>query len=129
MTTKSEFVLLALPMSAIVASSAFAVQYLTVSQAQEVIFPGQKLTPADVVLTEVQRKAIEKMSGVPVRSSEQKIWRAPAGGWFILDQVIGKHEFIPYALGLNGDGSVKQVEILEYRETYGDQIRDLKWRA
>jgi len=26
--------------------------------------------------------------------------------------------------GLNADGSVKQIEIMDYRETYGGQIRD-----
>jgi Na+-translocating ferredoxin:NAD+ oxidoreductase RnfG subunit len=51
------------------------------------------------------------------------------GGWFIVDEVVGKHEFITYAAGLNADGSVKQIEIMDYRETYGGQIRDQKWRA
>ena len=43
--------------------------------------------------------------------------------------MVGKHEFITYAVGLNADGSVKQIEIMDYRETYGGQIRDQKWRA
>ena len=43
--------------------------------------------------------------------------------------MIGKHEFIPFALGLNQDGSVKDIEILEYRESYGDQVRKPAWRA
>jgi hypothetical protein len=34
-----------------------------------------------------------------------------------------------YAVGLNSDGSVKQIEIMDYREIYGGQIRDEKWRA
>jgi Na+-translocating ferredoxin:NAD+ oxidoreductase RnfG subunit len=55
--------------------------------------------------------------------------RFGAGGWFIVDEVVGKHEFITYAIGLNSDGSVKQIEIMDYRETYGGQIRDQKWRA
>jgi len=38
---KSEFVLIALPLSALIAPSAFAVQYLTVEQAQKAIFPGK----------------------------------------------------------------------------------------
>ena len=60
---------------------------------------------------------------------EQPVWRVGAGGWFIVDEVVGKHEFITYAVGLNSDGSVKQIEIMDYRETYGGQIRDQKWRA
>jgi hypothetical protein len=30
---------------------------------------------------------------------------------------------------LNADGSVKQIEIMGYRDTSGSQKRDQKWRA
>ena len=126
---KSELVFVALPISAIVAPSAFAVQYLSVDQAQKAIFPGKSFTAAPVKLTAAQRKAIEQASGVRVLKDEQPVWRVGAGGWFIVDEVVGKHEFITYAVGLNSDGSVKQIEIMDYRETYGGQIRDQKWRG
>ena len=126
---KSEFVFVALPISALVAPSAFAVQYLNVEQAQKAIFPGKTFTSAPVKLTSSQRKAIEQASDVRVLRDEQHIWRVSGGGWFIVDEVVGKHEFITYAVGLNTDGSVKQIEIMDYRETYGGQIRDQKWRA
>ena len=126
---KPEFVFIALPASALIAPSAFAIQYLTVEQAQHAIFPGKSFTAAPVKLTSVQRKAIEQASSVRVLHDEQQVWRVSGGGWFIVDEVVGKHEFITYAAGLAADGSVKQIEIMDYRETYGDQIRDQKWRA
>ena len=126
---KSEFAFIALPVSALIAPSAFAVRYLTVDQAQQAIFPGKSFTAAPVKLTSVQRKAIEQASGVRVLHDEQQVWRVSGGGWFIVDEVVGKHEFITYAAGLNPEGSVKQIEIMGYRETYGGQIRDQKWRA
>jgi Na+-translocating ferredoxin:NAD+ oxidoreductase RnfG subunit len=64
-----------------------------------------------------------------VRSPEQKVWKVEGGGWFLLDEVLAKHEFITYALGLNADGSVKQIEVMDYREAYGYEIRNEKWRA
>jgi FMN-binding domain len=126
---KSELLFVALPISALVAPSAFAVQYLTVDQAQKEIFPGKSFTGASVKLTSGQRKAIEKIGGVRVLRDEQQVWRVSGGSWFIVDEVVGKHEFITYALGLNGDGSVKQIEIMDYRETYGGEIRNASWRA
>ena len=126
---KSEFVFIALPASALIAPSAFAIQYLTVEQAQRAIFPGKSFTATPVKLTSVQRKAIEHASGVRVLHDQQQVWRVSGGGWFIVDEVVGKHEFINYAAGLTADGSVKQIEIMDYRETYGGQIRDQKWRA
>ena len=106
-----------------------ATVYLNVEQAQQAIFPGATMTSADVKLTDEQRKAIEKASGIRVRNPEQKVWKVAGGGWFILDEVVGKHEFISYAVGLNVDGSVKQIEVMDYRETYGYEIRNGKWRA
>jgi Na+-translocating ferredoxin:NAD+ oxidoreductase RnfG subunit len=78
-------------------------------------------------------KAIEKDSGVRVRLATQKVWLAQRGetflGWVIADEVLGKHEFINWALALNPDGGVRHIEILDYRETYGSQIRKDKWRG
>lgn len=125
---RSRFVLI--PVAAVVVSApAFAATYLSVEQAQGVLFPGATLTPEFRTLTGDQVKAIEKGSGVNVLSRELRVWRASTGGWFIVDQVVGKHEFIPFALALDRDGAVSGVEILEYRETYGDQIRQAAWRA
>lgn len=126
---KPEFAFLALPVSALIAPSAFAVRYLTVEQAQQAIFPAKSFTASPVKLTTVQRKAIAQASGVRVLREEQQVWKVTGGGWLIVDEVVGKHEFITYAVGLNADGSVRQIEIMEYRETYGDQIRDQNWRA
>jgi Na+-translocating ferredoxin:NAD+ oxidoreductase RnfG subunit len=42
--------------------------------------------------------------------------------------VIGKHELITYAVGLDAGGSVRGIEVLEYRESYGGQIRYDSWR-
>jgi len=114
---------------AIVAPAALATVYLSTEQAQQAIFPGATLAPARIVLTDAQAHAIESRSDVNVRTRELKAWRVAGGGWFIIDEVVGKHEFITYAIGLNADGSVKQIEIMDYRESYGYQIRDPRWRA
>lgn len=56
------------------------------------------------------------------------MWRVEDRGFFVIDQVVGKHELITYAVGLNPDGSIRQIEILEYRETYGSEVRNAAWR-
>ena len=126
---KSEFAFLALPAVALVAPSAFAVQYLTIEQAQREIFPGKSFTAAPVRLTSAQKKAIEQASSARVLKDEQQVWKVSGGGWFIVDEVVGKHEFITYAVGLTSSGAVQQIEIMDYRETYGGEVRDAKWRA
>lgn len=119
-----------LPLAGIVVAGgpAYATVYMSIEQAQAVMFPGATFRPEPRTLTDEQAKAIAKASGVDVRSKQIKAWRASTGGWFIVDEVVGKHEFIPFALALDDQGAVKGVEILEYREAYGDQIRNPEWR-
>ena len=116
-----------LPVAAI-STSVYATTYLTVEQAQQTIFPGATLTQAFVTLTDDQKREIERRSGVEVSNKAVRLWKVGSGGYFIVDEVIGKHEFITYAIGLNADGSVKQIEIVVYRESYGYEVRNAAWR-
>jgi hypothetical protein len=120
-----------LTVPATVAGSAvpgFANTYLSVEQAQQAIFPGASFTQFPVTLTPDQQKKIESRCKVGVRSRDLKVWKVSGGGWLFVDQVIGKHEYITYAMGLTANGAVKQIEIMDYRETYGYQVQDEPWR-
>ena len=113
---------------------AFAVQYLSVEQAQKVLFPAAtEFKPRTLLLTDAQRSAIAKAADARVRTAEVKAWEARSAqgllGTIVVDEVYGKHEFITYAVAVLPDGSVKQVEILDYRESYGGQVRNDAWRA
>lgn len=119
-----------LPAAALtIAVPAHATVYLTMEQAQKLMFPGETLTPYPVTLTDDQVSKIEDSSDTDVLSHHLNAWKASGGGWFITDQVVGKHEFIPIALGIDAHGAVTDLEILEYRETYGDGVRNPKWRT
>ncbi|MBO9579601.1 MAG: FMN-binding protein [Sphingobium sp.] len=118
------------PLAALAAPTAvYATVYLTVEQAQQQMFPGEVLRPDFRLLAPEQIAAIRKGSGESPLGRELKVWRASGGGWFIVDEVVGKHEFITFALGIDASGAVKDVEILDYREAYGGQVRDPRWRA
>lgn len=117
------------PVAALVAAPACATTYFSVAEAQSAMFPGESLQPIGKVLTSDDAKAIQQASGVRVREKELKAWRAAGGGWFYLDRVLGKHEFITYAVALDAGGAVRRVEILDYRETWGGEVRNPKWRA
>jgi Na+-translocating ferredoxin:NAD+ oxidoreductase RnfG subunit len=105
-----------------------ATVYLSVEQAQSAMFPHQKLTPAFRQLQPTEIAAIKRASGLAPLSKQLQAWRVQDGGWFIVDRVVGKHEFITYAVALTRDGAVRNVEILEYRETYGGEVRSPAWR-
>lgn len=124
---KTKFTLLPIAALVLPGGPAYATVYMSVQQAQALMFPGATFQPYSRTLTGEQVKAIEHASGVPVRNRELKAWRVSTGGWFIVDEVVGKHEFIPFAMAVDKEGAVKGIEILEYREAYGGQIRDPAW--
>lgn len=94
------------------ANPAYATQYLTVAQAQKLLFP---------------------QAGEFMATGQPNAWaaRGAAGplGHFFVDEVIGKHEKITYAVAISPDGAVRGVEILDYREPRGGEVRDAAWRA
>lgn len=120
---------LLIPAAVMVAAPVRATTYLSVEQAQEAIFPGAKFTADFKNLSGADIARIEKESDATVYSREVKCWKVDRGGWFIVDEVIGKHEFITYALGLDAGGAVQGIEIMDYRETHGGEIREPAWRA
>lgn len=112
----------------------YAVQYLTLEQAQKLMFPAaDQFVPMPVQLSPEQKAAVEKYARVSLRQARQPVWRVEQAGrpvgWFVLDEVYGKHEFISYAVALDTTGAVQGVEILDYRETRGGEVRDPQWRA
>ncbi len=124
-----------IPVAAVtVAGQVQAAQYLTVEQAQKLMF-GKTATfeRNDLMLETEAASAIQKASGVRVERNKQPLWEVREGdrlvGYFIIDEVYGKHEYITYAVALEADGRVRQIEILVYRESYGYEIRNPAWRA
>ena len=49
--------------------------------------------------------------------------------FFVLDHVIGKHLYIDYAVSIDRAGRIHRVDILQYRELYGGEIRSPSWLA
>ncbi len=115
-------------LAAVPAVHAEARIFVSVEQAQKKIFGNTPLRQTPVVLTEAQTEKMRAASSVRQSFRGERIWRAPYGSWFIVDEVLGKHEMITYALVLNADLSVRQIEVLEYHESYGYEVAEASWR-
>jgi hypothetical protein len=102
--------------------------YLTEDQAAAVLFPGLHLEPRWMDLTPDEVKAIAKASGEKGLSPHIRILWGPHEEALVIDKVLGKHELITYAVAIAPDGKVKAIEIMDYRETFGYQVRDKNWR-
>src|SRR5262249_12690901 len=109
----SNWVRWTLPVAAVtaVASPAHGVSYMSVGGAQKAAVP--------------QAKQVGKYYGGSLR--------AKAGGevvgLVVLDHVIGKHLYIDYTVAFDTTGRVTKVDILQYRESYGGEVREAGWLA
>jgi Na+-translocating ferredoxin:NAD+ oxidoreductase RnfG subunit len=102
--------------------------YVSAEQAQKNLFPNRQLTKAPVIITDDLQERMRVASSIRHPFRGDRIWRAPDGGWLIIDEVVGKHEMITYALGIDYKGSILGIEILEYVESYGYEVADASWR-
>jgi Na+-transporting NADH:ubiquinone oxidoreductase subunit NqrC len=112
---------------------ALATQYLSPEQAQQLIFPEADAFKSEpLALDSAQMREVEQLSGLPARSVQWRVVAAFKGdtllGHVVLDDVVGRSELISYAVGINRDASVRQVEILTYRESHGGEVRLPTWR-
>jgi len=107
----------------------YAEVFMNTEQAKEVLWQTTAMSPVAIVLTNDQMDAIEDASGTWVKNGNLKAWKTETGGWFIIDQVVGKHEMIDLAVALTNEGKVKGIEVLRYREAYGAGVRHPKWLA
>lgn len=120
---------LALALGPVVGIEAFAEVFMSDNKAAEVLFPGVAFEKKQIKLEKDDVKRIEKNSGETVRGTEMTVFRGPKGETVYIDRVLGKHEFITYAVGIGADHKVTGIEILEYRESYGHEIKRDNWRA
>jgi len=121
-----------IPAAIVAVAPAQAKIFMNEEQAQQVLFPGGRFTPQFLTLTESQARGISQKAKAPVHSRDVRAWRATTSdgsdGWFFLDQVEGKGDWISYAVALDGEGGVVGIEILECVADY-DTITMPQWRA
>jgi hypothetical protein len=102
--------------------------YVSVEQAQKILVPHQSLTKNPIIITDDLQDKMRIASSIRHPFQGNRIWKSIDGGWFIVDEVVGKHEMITYAVALSPLGAVTGIEILDYVESYGYEVADHQWR-
>ena len=102
--------------------------YISIEQAQKILFPSQSLTKTPIIITDELQEKMRLASSIRYPFRGDRIWKTSDGSWLIIDEVIGKHEMITYAVALSASGSVLGLEILEYVESYGYEVAEVDWR-
>ena len=102
--------------------------YLTKKQAFEIAFPGaDKVDREKKWLTDEQKKSIGDLCLQKFKPNRVTFYVGKRGGvpmgYAIIDHEIGKSFPITFMVVLNVDGSVRDVEIMVYREPRGWEVR------
>ena len=85
-----------------------------------------------VTLSARAREEVERQLGEKLERGEYIFYVARSGddidGYALFDREIGQHEYIDFATFFDCDGRVTRVEVVAYREPYGDAIRSQRFR-
>jgi hypothetical protein len=111
-----------------------ATEYLSVEAAQKALFPqADRFTEVVLSLSPAQRERVAALAGPQPPHRSLRAWRAQraneALGFVFVDEVIGKEDFITYAVGIDAAGRLSAPEVLAYRESHGGEIRSEAWRG
>ena len=117
-----------------VPAPAYAALYLTSEQALHNAFPtADSFAPSRIALSPAQWQSINSDTVAPVAEREPRAWVASSAGkplgQLYVDEVLGKQLNIKDAVAVGLDGRVQRVDILEYRETHGYEVRNARWLA
>ena len=102
--------------------------YVSAEQAQRILFPNQALTKNPIIITQELQEKMRAASSIRHAFQGERIWKTTDGSWLVIDEVIGKHEMITYAVALSSTGTILGIEILEYVESYGYEVAEPQWR-
>lgn len=119
----------ALPVTALIAAD-----YISVDAAQKAIFPEADAFQEILLPQDAGRaQAVLARAGPQPAHGMVRIWTAMRGGVLVghvfVDEVIGRQSLITYAVGVEPGGSLRNLEILSYRESHGGEIRNAAWRG
>ena len=116
------------------ASIVVAADYLSLDAAQKAVYPE-----ADAFQEWVVKQTPEQINALLAQAGPQpphgtiRIFKATRNGTLLghvfVDEVIGRENLITYAVGIDADGALRNLEIMSYRESHGGEIRNPAWRA
>lgn len=120
--------------AALPAQVTIAAGYLTTESAQRALFPeADSFDVLTLAPTSEQQQAVLKIAGPQAAHGNLLAWTARHNGAIVghvfVDEVVGRQDFITYAVGIDAAGKLRPVEILEYRESHGSEIRNRRWLA
>jgi len=111
-----------------------AADYLSLDMAQRAVYPeADTFTEIFVAPSPARLQGLLAQAGPQPTHGMIRIWKALRAGTLLghvfVDEVVGRQNLITYAVGIDASGTLRNLEILSYRESHGGEIRNPAWRA
>jgi hypothetical protein len=111
-----------------------AADYLSLDAAQKAVYPDADAFQELVVQQSPEQiNALLALAGPQPPHGTIRIFKATRNGTVLghvfVDEVIGRENLITYAIGIDVDGALRNLEIMSYRESHGGEVRNPGWRA
>ena len=109
-------------LSAVLPFSITGETLLTEPEALKIVFAkSQSVEPQVRALSESQRQTLQKKTGLRFPESEYRFFighgNAAVEGYAVIMNEIGKHEYITFIVGISPKGKIRDVAVMDYRET------------
>lgn len=114
--------------------AAASATYYTTPQILREFFPAsERVTYRKIAVGAAQERALVERLGYRPARKEYVIYVAFTGekvdGYAVIDDERGQHEPITFGVKLSPAGVVERQEVMVYREKYGEEIVDPRFRA
>jgi hypothetical protein len=108
--------------------------YMTEDEGVKIMFPKSERVRKDVIKLNPERKSqIEERIGWKFPEEEFEVYIGETGarvdGYAMVQNTIGKHKPMTYMVGVDGQGSISDIELLVFREARGSEVRQKRFNS
>jgi hypothetical protein len=108
--------------------------FMTEDEGVKVMFPKSERVRKDLIRLNAEKKTqIEERIGWKFPEEEFEVYIGETGtqvdGYAMVQNTIGKHKPMTYMVGIDGKGSVSDIELLIFREARGSEVRQKRFNS
>jgi len=108
--------------------------FLTEDEGVKIMLPKSERVRKDrIKLSSEKKTQIEERIGWKFPEEEFEVYIGETGtrvdGYAMVQNTIGKHKPMTYMVGVDGQGSVSDIELLVFRESRGSEIRQKRFNS
>jgi len=108
--------------------------FMTEGEGIKIMFPKSERVRKDLIRLNSEKKSqIEERIGWKFPEEEFEVYVGETGtrvdGYAVVQNTIGKHKPMTYMVGVDGQGSISDIELLIFREARGSEVRQKRFNS